>query len=108
MSTRDRIADARGRTHECEALAGTILAAAPRFGPGVELRSLVAAARARLKPARAENFALRVRAATIALEQSWRLTRVPGAHPVRWRRLDAEDSLRFAAPADDGNRWPPL
>lgn len=104
MNTHDRIA----RADEREALAGAVLAAAPRFGPGVELRSLVAAARARLKPAREDGFALSVRAVTLALEQSWRLSRVRGAQPVRWRRLDSDDRLRMAAATVDGNPWPPL
>lgn len=91
------------------AVADAVLAATPRFGPGVEMRSLIAAARRRLDPPAAGLFRREVRAATLALEESWRLARVPGAHPSRWRRLEDEDRSQIGMRAQERSvAWPPM
>jgi len=91
-----------------EAVAGAVLAAAPRYGPGVPLQSLVGAVARRLKVA-PSDVAWAVRAATLDLEAGWRLRRVRGARPTRWRRVDPDDRIVFEAGACGARGdWPPL
>lgn len=91
-----------------EAVSGAVLTAAPRYGPGVPLQSLIAIVARQLKAPPSE-IAWAVRAATLDLEAGWRLRRVRGARPARWRRFDPDDRIVFEAGACGARGdWPPL
>ncbi|MEM6492065.1 MAG: hypothetical protein AAF684_09245, partial [Pseudomonadota bacterium] len=83
----------RGREVD-NAIAAAVLNAVPRYGPGMEMRS-IAAAVARKSARPPGEIAWAVRTATLEMEAAWRLTRVRGATPTRWRRVDPVDRIDF-------------